>query len=78
MPRWDDPPDDGCEKCLEAGLEECQCTQYNPHDPLDNPAVLGREEEGNTYDPDLYADLYDEVDWLRREMHLMSFYRKDA
>lgn len=46
MPYYDDPPEDWCEKCEEAGHEECQCYQYDPADPLDNPeSPLGRIDE---------------------------------
>lgn len=34
-------PEPDCDKCLEAGLDDCACDTYNEHDPLDNPVVLG-------------------------------------
>lgn len=43
-----DPPCDECEKCLEAGFEECQCLSGDGYDPLDDPNLLEDDYDGMT------------------------------
>jgi hypothetical protein len=78
MGYYDDPPEDGCEKCEEAGHDECQCVNYDENDPLDNPAVAFnlREADGGLtpeQDREIEEMVRAEADSLEAYMKELAF-----
>jgi len=56
-----DPPYDDCEKCMEAGLDDCQCEYVDGYDPLDDPNFsLTDDHDGMTIEE------VREVEWMVR------------
>lgn len=37
MGYWEEPNDNDCEVCADAGYDECQCEYVDGYDPLDDP-----------------------------------------
>lgn len=60
-----DPPCDECEKCMEAGFEECQCPQDDGYDPLDDPKMFQDDNDGMTLEQTLEVE-----EWVRNSCSL--------